>query len=87
MKQSKMYKYCIINCKTWSVLCKPKKGTKGISQLRRYRQSYDDIDPALEILKTTKGRAEQELEWLQNYVGPKEAPNWEIVEEDDLPPF
>ena len=79
-----MKKYYILNWKTGQILCKPKKGT-GISLTRRYRQSVDDIDKDLEILVTTKGRAEQELKFLQDYVGPVQAKDWEIS--DEMFPF
>ena len=68
-----MQKYQILNERTGRVLCKPKKG-KGISLSRRYRQAIDGIDSDLEVIETTKGRAEEERDYLnENY-----QKGWEI---------
>lgn len=58
-----MQKYQIINENTKSILCKPKRN-RGISLNRRYRQAIDDIDPSLQVVETTKGRAEEERDFL-----------------------
>ena len=68
-----MQKYQIVNERTGSVLCKPKKG-KGISLSRRYRQAIDGIDSDLEVIETTKGRAEEERDYLNEHY----QKGWEI---------
>lgn len=61
-----MQKYQIVNERTGSILCKSKKG-KGISLCRRYRQAINGIDSDLQIIETTKGRAEYERDYLNEH--------------------
>lgn len=57
-----MNKYIIVNEAYNSILCKDKNGS------RRYRQDRNNIDKHCVIVKTTKGRAEQERDYLnKNY--------------------
>lgn len=57
-----MDKYIIVNEADNSILCKDKYGS------RRYRQDKNNIDKHCVILQTTKGRAEQERDYLnENY--------------------
>lgn len=57
-----MDKYIIINKSYNSILCKDKYGS------RRYRQDLNNIDKHCVIIQTTKGRAEQERDYLnKNY--------------------
>ena len=57
-----MDKYIIVNEAYNSILCKDKNGS------RRYRQDQNNIDKNCVIIKTTKGRAEQERDYLnKNY--------------------
>ena len=57
-----MDKYIIVNEAYNSILCKDKNGS------RRYRQDRNNIDKHCVIVKTTKGRAEQERDYLnKNY--------------------
>ena len=57
-----MDKYIIINETYNAILCKDKYSS------RRYRQDRNNIDKHCVIVKTTKGRAEQERDYLnKNY--------------------
>lgn len=57
-----MDKYIIVNEAYNSILCKDKNGS------RRYRQDRNNIDKHCVIVKTTKGRAKQERDYLnKNY--------------------
>ena len=57
-----MDKYIIINETYNAILCKDKHSS------RRYRQDRNNIDKHCVIVKTTKGRAEQERDYLnKNY--------------------
>ena len=57
-----MDKYIIINKTYNAILCKDKHSS------RRYRQDRNNIDKHCVIVKTTKGRAEQERDYLnKNY--------------------
>ena len=57
-----MDKYIIINETNNAILCKDKYSS------RRYRQDRNNIDKHCVIVKTTKGRAEQERDYLnKNY--------------------
>lgn len=57
-----MDKYIIINEAYNAILCKDKYSS------RRYRQDRNNIDKHCVIVKTTKGRAEQERDYLnKNY--------------------
>ena len=57
-----MDKYIIINETNNAILCKDKYSS------RRYRQDQNNIDKHCVIVKTTKGRAEQEKDYLnKNY--------------------
>lgn len=57
-----MDKYIIINETYNAILCKDKHSS------RRYRQDQNNIDKHCVIVKTTKGRAEQEKDYLnKNY--------------------
>ena len=57
-----MDKYIIINKTYNAILCKDKYSS------RRYRQDRNNIDKHCVIVKTTKGRAEQERDYLnKNY--------------------
>ena len=57
-----MDKYIIVNEAYNSILCKDKYGS------RRYRQDRNNIDKHCIVLKTTRGRAEQERDYLnKNY--------------------
>lgn len=57
-----MDKYIIINETYNAILCKDKHSS------RRYRQDRNNIDKHCVIVKTTKGRAEQERDFLnKNY--------------------
>ena len=57
-----MDKYIIVNEAYNSILCKDKYSS------RRYRQDRNNIDKHCVIVKTTKGRAEQERDYLnKNY--------------------
>ena len=57
-----MDKYIIVNEAYNSILCKNKYSS------RRYRQDRNNIDKHCVIVKTTKGRAEQERDYLnKNY--------------------
>lgn len=57
-----MDKYIIVNEENNSILCKDKHNS------RRYRQDRNNIDKHCVIVKTTKGRAEQERDYLnKNY--------------------
>ena len=57
-----MDKYIIINETYNAILCKDKYSS------RRYRQDQNNIDKHCVIVKTTKGRAEQEKDYLnKNY--------------------
>ena len=57
-----MDKYIIINETNNAILCKDKHSS------RRYRQDQNNIDKHCVIVKTTKGRAEQERDYLnKNY--------------------
>ena len=57
-----MDKYIIINETYNTILCKDKYSS------RRYRQDQNNIDKHCVIVKTTKGRAEQERDYLnKNY--------------------
>lgn len=57
-----MDKYIIVNKGNNSILCKDKYSS------RRYRQAIGNIDKHLVVIRTTKGRAEQEREYLnKNY--------------------
>ena len=57
-----MDKYIIVNEAYNAILCKDKYSS------RRYRQNRNNIDKHCVIVKTTKGRAEQERDYLnKNY--------------------
>ena len=65
-----MKKYNIVNKATNQIICKAKNGG------RHYRQSKDSIESGLVPVCTTKGRAEEEAEFLNEmYYG-----GWEVVE-------
>lgn len=82
-----MNNYCLYNVKTNSVLYRPKKGT-GVSRTRRYRQDRFDHDKELEMVEGSYTKMNEELMWLQDYLGNcKEASQWEVAKIDDLPPF
>ena len=68
-----MKRYVIVNEKCDSIMCKVKKGG------RHYRQHIGDIEKGLVIIKTTKGRAERERDYLNTYY----QEGWEIQEVDD----
>lgn len=53
-----MDKYIIVNEENNSILCKDKHNS------RRYRQDRNNIDKHCVIIRTTKGRAEQERDYL-----------------------
>ena len=63
-----MDKYIIVNENYNSILCKDKYSS------RRYRQDRNNIDKHCVIVKTTKGRAEQE----RNYLNKNYNEGWEI---------
>jgi hypothetical protein len=57
-----MDRYIIVNKGDNSILCKDKYSS------RRYRQAVGNIDKHLVVIRTTKGRAEQERDYLnENY--------------------
>lgn len=63
-----MQKYQIVNEEWGSIVCRQKGGG------RHYRRPMDDIGKGLEIVETTKGRAEKERDYLNaNY-----QKGWEI---------
>lgn len=65
-----MDRYTIENLTTNQIICKDKQGG------RHYRQFKGNVDKTMVIVKTTKGRALKECEWLNKeyYDG------WEIRE-------
>lgn len=63
-----MQKYQIVNKECGSIVCRKKGGG------RHYRQAMDDIDKGLEIVETTKGRAEKERDYLNEHY----QKGWEI---------
>ena len=68
-----MKRYVIVNKEWDSIMCKVKKGG------RHYRQHIGDIEKGLVVIKTTKGRAERERDYLNTYY----QNGWEIQEVDD----
>ena len=68
-----MKKYVIVNKEWDSIVCKVKNGG------RHYRQHIGDIEKGLVVIKTTKGRAERERDYLNTYY----QNGWEIQEVDD----
>lgn len=63
-----MQKYQIVNEECNSIVCRVRGGG------RHYRQSIGDIGKGLEIVETSKGRAEKERDYLnENY-----QKGWEI---------
>ena len=68
-----MKKYVIVNKEWNSIMCKVKNGG------RHYRQHIGDIEKGLVVIKTTKGRAERERDYLNTYY----QNGWEIQEVDD----
>lgn len=65
-----MKKYVIVNKEWNSIVCKVKNGG------RHYRQPIDDIEKGLVVVKTTKGRAERERDYLNTHY----QCGWEIQE-------
>lgn len=68
-----MKRYVIVNKEWNSIMCKVKNGG------RHYRQHIGDIEKGLVVIKTTKGRAERERDYLNTYY----QNGWEIQEVDD----
>lgn len=65
-----MKKYNIVNKETNQIICKAKNGG------RHYRQNKDNIQDGLFPVCTTKGRAEEEKDFLERAYGG----NWYVVE-------
>lgn len=67
-----MKRFEIIHKETGAIICRSKR--RDVSYSRHYRRADGDIGEDFEIVRTTKGRAEREAEWLnKNYYK-----GWEI---------